>query len=275
MFKNKKIGFIGAGNMATALIKGIVKAGLLEPDFITAGDVDIEKLESLKNEYGINVVFKENQKIVSESDIIILAVKPQIFEKILKEIAIKADMSKLIISIAAGINTEYIEKTVGKDLKIVRAMPNTPALILEGATAIAPGNHATEDDMKIAYEIFNAVGKVATVDESQMDAVTGLSGSGPAYIFMIIEALSDAGVKMGLSRSVAMKLAAQTVMGAAKLQIDTDMHPGRLKDMVTSPGGTAIAGIHTLEQGGLRTTLMNAVESATKRSIELGNKDGK
>lgn len=275
MFKNKKIGFIGAGNMATALIKGVVKAGLLEPDFITAGDVDIEKLESLKNEYGINVVFKENQKIISECGIIILAVKPQIFEKILKEIAPKLNMSKLVISIAAGITTEYIEKIVNKELKIVRAMPNTPALILEGATAIAPGDHATEDDMKIAHEIFKAVGKVAEVDESQMDAVTGLSGSGPAYIFMIIEALSDAGVKMGLSRSVAMKLAAQTVMGAAKLQIETDMHPGRLKDMVTSPGGTAIAGIHTLEQGGLRTTLINAVESATKRSIELGNKDGK
>lgn len=275
MFKNKKIGFIGAGNMATALIKGVVKAGLLEPDFITAGDVDIEKLESLKNEYGINVVFKENQKIISECDIIILAVKPQIFEKILKEIAPKLNMSKLVISIAAGITTEYIEKIVNKELKVVRAMPNTPALILEGATAIAPGCHATEDDMKIAHEIFKAVGKVAEVDESQMDAVTGLSGSGPAYIFMIIEALSDAGVKMGLSRSVAMKLAAQTVMGAAKLQIETEMHPGRLKDMVTSPGGTAIAGIHTLEQGGLRTTLINAVESATKRSMELGHKDGK
>lgn len=275
MFKNKKIGFIGAGNMATALIKGVLKAGLLEPDFITAGDVDIEKLESLKNEYGINVVFKENQKIISECDIIILAVKPQIFEKILKEIAPRLNMSKLVISIAAGITTEYIEQIVNKELKVVRAMPNTPALILEGATAIAPGCHATEDDMKIAHEIFKAVGKVAEVDESQMDAVTGLSGSGPAYIFMIIEALSDAGVKMGLSRSVAMKLAAQTVMGAAKLQIETDMHPGRLKDMVTSPGGTAIAGIHTLEQGGLRTTLINAVESATKRSMELGHKDGK
>jgi len=275
MFENKRIGFIGAGNMATALIKGILKANLVPSDFVSASDVDIEKLDSLKSEYGINVVFKDNEKLVTESDIIVLAIKPQIFEKILKEIAPKLDKSKLIISIAAGISTEYIENIVEKDLKIVRAMPNTPALILEGATAIAPGAHAAEDDLRIAYKIFDAVGKVAVVDESQMDAVTGLSGSGPAYIFMIIEALSDAGVKMGLSRSVAMKLAAQTVMGAAKLQIETDMHPGRLKDMVTSPGGTAIAGIHTLEQGGLRTTLINAVESATMRSIELGRKNGK
>ncbi|MBZ4644311.1 MAG: pyrroline-5-carboxylate reductase [Deferribacteres bacterium] len=275
MFSGKKIGFIGAGNMASALIKGILKARLVESDYVSASDIDIEKLDSLKNEYGINIIFKENEKLVSESDIIILAVKPQIFEKILKEIAPKLNKSKLIITIAAGISTEFIEHVVGKELKIVRAMPNTPALILEGATAIAPGLHAEEEDLRIAHKIFDAVGKVAIVDESQMDAVTGLSGSGPAYVFMIIEALSDAGVKMGLSRNVAMKLAAQTVMGAAKLQIETDMHPGRLKDMVTSPGGTAIAGIHTLEQGGLRTTLINAVESATKRSIELGSKNGK
>jgi len=151
-------------------------------------------------------------------------------------------------------------------------MPNTPCLVLAGATGIAPGEHATEDDIKIAQEIFSAVGIAVIVEEYQMDAVTGLSGSGPAYIFMIIEALSDAGVKVGLSRDVAMKLAAQTVMGSAKLQIETKMHPGTLKDMVTSPGGTAIAGIHTLEQGGLRTTLINAVETATKRSNELGKK---
>lgn len=275
MIENKRIGFIGAGNMATALIKGILKANLVTSDFVSASDVDIEKLDSLKNEYGINIIFKDNEKLVAESDIVILAVKPQIFDKILKEISSKLDKSKLVISIAAGISTEYIENVVEKELKIIRAMPNTPALILEGATAIAPGSHADEDDVRIGYKIFDAVGKVVVVDESQMDAVTGLSGSGPAYIFMIIEALSDAGVKMGLSRSVAMKLAAQTVMGAAKLQIETDMHPGRLKDMVTSPGGTAIAGIHTLEQGGLRTTIINAVESATMRSIELGRKNGK
>lgn len=275
MFTDKKIGFIGAGNMATALIKGILKAELVKSDFLSASDIDIEKLDTLKNEYGINVIYKDNEKLATESDIIVLAIKPQIMDKVIKNISAKLDKTKLIISIAAGVCTEYIEKIAEKELRIVRAMPNMPALILEGATAIARGEHAEEEDLRIAYKIFDAVGKVVIVDETQIDAVTGLSGSGPAYIFMIIEALSDAGVKMGLSRDVSMKLAAQTVMGAAKLQIETGMHPGRLKDMVTSPGGTTIAGVHTLERGGLRATLINAVESATMRSIELGIKNGK
>jgi len=275
MFGDKRIGFIGAGNMASVLIKGILKARLVDDNSVYASDIDLEKLDSLKSEYGINTVFKDNNKIVNECDIIILAVKPQIMEKVMKEISSSLTSEKLIISIAAGISTEFIDNFVDFPLKIIRAMPNTPALIMEGATAICPGEKISEDDLRIAKEIFSAVGVVAIVDESQMDAVTGLSGSGPAYIFMIIEALSDAGVKMGLSRDISMKLAAQTVMGAAKLQIDTGMHPGRLKDMVTSPGGTAIAGIHTLEQGGLRTTLINAVEQATLRSIQLGKKNGK
>lgn len=276
MFGDKRIGFIGAGNMASVLIKGILKARLVDDNSIYASDIDLEKLDSLKSEYGINTVFKDNKKIVNECDIIILAVKPQIMEKVMKEISGSLTSEKLIISIAAGISTEFIGSFANNTpLRIIRAMPNTPALIMEGATAICPGEKISEDDLRIAKEIFSAVGVVAIVDESQMDAVTGLSGSGPAYIFMIIEALSDAGVKMGLSRDISMKLAAQTVMGAAKLQIDTGMHPGRLKDMVTSPGGTAIAGIHTLEQGGLRTTLINAVEQATLRSIQLGKKNGK
>ncbi|MGA1862898.1 pyrroline-5-carboxylate reductase [Deferribacter thermophilus] len=275
MFTGKKIGFIGSGNMATALIKGILKSGLIKPEDVYASDINIEKLDSLRNEFGINTIFKDNASLVTKVDIIVLAIKPQIFDKILKEIDHVVDDSKLLISIAAGISTDYIETTIGKELRVIRAMPNTPALVLEGATAICPGAHANEDDIRLALEIFKAVGKVVVVDETQMDAVTGLSGSGPAYIFMIIEALSDAGVKMGLSREVALKLSAQTVLGSAKLLLETGMHPGRLKDMVTSPGGTAIAGLHTLEQGGLRTTLINAVESATNRSKELGRKNGK
>lgn len=275
MLSNKKIGFLGSGNMASVLIKGILKADLVNDNNIYASDIDLEKLDNLKSEYGINTVFKDNNKIVNECDVVIFAVKPQIMEKVIKEINSSFTSEKLFISIAAGISTEYIDSFTDTSLKIIRAMPNTPALIMEGATAICPGANVSEDDLRIAKEIFSAVGVVAIVDESQMDAVTGLSGSGPAYVFMIIEALSDAGVKMGLSRNVSMKLAAQTVMGAAKLQIDTGMHPGRLKDMVTSPGGTAIAGIHTLEQGGLRTTLINAVENATLRSIQLGKKNGK
>ncbi|MCX8084054.1 MAG: pyrroline-5-carboxylate reductase [Calditerrivibrio sp.] len=272
MLKNKKIGFIGSGNMATALIKGLLKSEMIPAENIYASDVDMEKLESLSNEYGINIIYKNNKKLVDDSDIVILAVKPQIMGKVLKEISDRINDNKLLISIAAGISSEYVEEMLGKKVRFIRTMPNTPALVLEGATGIAAGEYATEDDLKIAQEIFSAVGISVIVDEYQMDAVTGLSGSGPAYIFMIIEALSDAGVKVGLSRDIAMKLAAQTVLGAAKLQIETKMHPGTLKDMVTSPGGTAIAGIHTLEQGGLRTTLINAVETATKRSIELGKK---
>ncbi len=275
MFKDKKIGFIGAGNMATALIKGILSAKLFQSEEVFASDLDVEKLDTLKEDFGINTIFKNNANLVENVDIVVLSVKPQIMDKIVKEISHVLDENKLVISIAAGIPSEFIEKIADKKLRVIRSMPNTPALILEGATAISPGNHATENDIRLAYEIFAAVGVVAIVDETQMDAVTGLSGSGPAYIFMIIEALSDAGVKMGLSRKVAMKLAAQTVAGAAKLQIESQMHPGRLKDMVTSPGGTAIAGLHTLEQGGIRTTLMNAVESATMRAKELGNKNGK
>jgi pyrroline-5-carboxylate reductase len=272
MLKNKKIGFIGSGNMATALIKGILKSELVAPDAVFASDVDIDKLENLEREFGINIIFKNNKKLVDDTDVIILAVKPQIMGKILSEISEKITEDKLLISIAAGISSEYVENALGKKVRFIRTMPNTPCLVLAGATGIAPGEHATEVDIKIAQEIFSAVGIAVIVEEYQMDAVTGLSGSGPAYIFMIIEALSDAGVKVGLSRDVAMKLAAQTVMGSAKLQIETKMHPGTLKDMVTSPGGTAIAGIHTLEQGGLRTTLINAVETATKRSNELGKK---
>jgi pyrroline-5-carboxylate reductase len=165
-----------------------------------------------------------------------------------------------------------IERKVGHGVRIVRTMPNTPALVGAGATALAPGEHATEADLDQARALFEAVGKVVIVDEPLLDAVTGLSGSGPAYVFLVIEALSDAGVKVGLARQQAQDLAAQTVLGSAKLLLETGEHPGRLKDQVTSPGGTAIAGLHTLEAGGLRTTLMNAVEVATRRSHELGKK---
>jgi pyrroline-5-carboxylate reductase len=176
----------------------------------------------------------------------------------------------LVVSIAAGVPIEAIEAQLPAGTRVVRTMPNTPALVDAGATAIAPGTHASDDDLELVQRIFGSVGISVVLEEALLDAVTGLSGSGPAYIFLIIEALSDAGVKVGLHRESAQRLAAQTVLGSAKLLIETGEHPGRLKDMVTSPGGTAIAGLHTLEAGGLRTTLINAVESATARSKELG-----
>ena len=188
----------------------------------------------------------------------------------LREIGPELTSDKLVISVAAGVPIEAIERRLPGRARVVRTMPNTPALVGAGATALARGTHATEDDLAIAERIFRSVGTTVVLDENQLDAVTGLSGSGPAYVFLIIEALSDAGVKVGLSRYNAQALAAQTVLGSAKLLIDTREHPGMLKDKVTSPGGTAIAGLHTLEAGGLRTTLINAVEAATRRSAELG-----
>jgi pyrroline-5-carboxylate reductase len=192
-----------------------------------------------------------------------------VMERVLEEIGPEIHAHALVISIAAGIPLAAIEARLPQ-ARVIRTMPNTPALVGAGATAIAVGGHATEDDLTAAKRIFDSVGMTVTLDEAQMDAVTGLSGSGPAYVFLVIEALADAGVKVGLSRHHAQALAAQTLLGSAKLLIETDEHPGRLKDMVTSPGGTAIAGLHTLEAGGLRTTLMDAVEAATKRSSELG-----
>ncbi|MBI5166436.1 MAG: pyrroline-5-carboxylate reductase [candidate division NC10 bacterium] len=269
MFGGKKIGFIGAGNMAEALIRGLLKAKLLNPEEILASDVREERLAYLQDTYAIKT-FTDNCLVVADSEIVVLAVKPQIMSKVLDGLIDVIDESKTLISIAAGITTAFIAGKFPSQVRVVRVMPNLPVVVLEGASAIAAGDHATRDDLEIAKKVFRAVGRVVTVEEDAMDAVTGLSGSGPAYIFLIIEALSDAGVKVGLSRDVAQLLAAQTVLGAAKMVMETKEHPGRLKDMVTSPGGTAIAGLHTLEQGGLRTTLINAVESATHRSKKLG-----
>jgi pyrroline-5-carboxylate reductase len=262
------VGFLGTGNMAEALIRGLLHAGVVGADQVIGSDPRAERCEEMKKKYGISVV-PENIPVAKRSDIIVLSVKPQVMSKVLDEIAPHVHDKALVISIAAGIPLAAIEAKLPR-ARVVRTMPNTPALVSAGATAIAAGGHATQEDLQAAKRIFDSVGLTVILEEAQMDAVTGLSGSGPAYMFLIIEALSDAGVKMGLSRYNAQALAAQTVLGSAKLLLETNEHPGRLKDMVTSPGGTAIAGLHTLEQGGLRTTLINAVEAATKRSKELG-----
>jgi pyrroline-5-carboxylate reductase len=257
--------------MAEALVKGLLRAHVAEPGEIVCSDRREERGPELTQRYGVRFT-RSNRDAVERSDIVILSVKPQVMNKLLDEIAPALDQRKLVISIAAGVPIAAIERRVGHGVRIVRTMPNTPALVGAGATALSGGEHATEDDLRQARALFDAIGKTVEVDESLLDAVTGLSGSGPAYIFLVIEALSDAGVKVGLPRATAQELAAQTVLGSAKLLIETGEHPGRLKDQVTSPGGTAIAGLHTLEAGGLRTTLMNAVEAATNRSRELGAK---
>jgi pyrroline-5-carboxylate reductase len=271
MALGKTIAFIGAGNMAEALVKGLLRAGVASPQEIICTDRRAERGPELEKLYGVRFTVA-NLAAVKEAGIIVLSVKPQVMEKVLAEIGPSLDPSKLVISIAAGIPIAALERQVGHGVRVIRTMPNTPALVGAGATALSPGEHATEADLAQAKALFDAIGMTVVVDEPLLDAVTGLSGSGPAYIFLIIEALADGGVKAGLARAQAQALAAQTVFGSAKLLIETGEHPGRLKDQVTSPGGTAIAGLHTLEAGGLRTTLMNAVESATNRSRELGKK---
>jgi pyrroline-5-carboxylate reductase len=265
------IAFLGAGNMAEALVKGLLRAHVATPSEIICTDRRTERGPELTHKYGIRFQ-KDNLAAVREAGIVVLSVKPQAMNKLLEEIKPGLDQTKLVISIAAGVPIEAIERKVGHGIRIIRTMPNTPALVGAGATALAAGEHATEADLAQARALFEAVGLAVVVDEPLLDAVTGLSGSGPAYIFLIIEALADGGVKAGLARDQAQELAAQTVLGSAKLLIETGEHPGRLKDQVTSPGGTAIAGLHTLEAGGLRTTLMDAVEAATFRSRELGKK---
>ena len=264
-----KVGFIGAGNMGEALIRGIIGAKVLIPQDICASDLRDARIKLLQKTYRIKA-FKDNKKIASQARIIILAVKPQNMEGVLAEIAPVINKKHLIISIAAGITTLFISEHLKDRVPVVRVMPNTPALIQGGASALARGKNATEGDLKSVQELFESVGKTVIVDESLMDAVTGLSGSGPAYVFLFIEALADAGVKMGLPRSVALTLSTQTCLGAAEMVLETGEHPAKLRDMVTSPGGTTISGLHSLEAGGLRTTIMDAVEAATRRSKELG-----
>ena len=267
--KTRTLGFLGAGNMAGALIKGLLHAGVVSPDRIYASDVKADRLKQLAAAHGIHVT-SDNHELVRKCDVLVLATKPQVIDKALSAVSGDIKEGTLIVSVAAGVPIAALEARLPPNARVVRSMPNTPAIALAGATAIAAGTHATEADLAVARALFEAVGRVVTLEEAQLDAVTGLSGSGPAYIMLIIEALADGGVKVGLHRDTALLLAAQTVYGSAKLQLETGEHPGRLKDMVTSPGGTAIAGLHTLESGALRKTLIDAVECATKRSAELG-----
>jgi pyrroline-5-carboxylate reductase len=269
MSLGRTIGFLGTGNMAEALVKGILAAGLTTPSEIVGSDPRQARCDEIRARYGIRTT-QSNLDVARAADLVFLSVKPQIIDRVCREISPALQPGAVVVSIAAGTPTAAIEANLPDGTHLVRTMPNTPALVGAGATAIAPGNLATLDDVALVRRVFEAVGMAVVLEESQLDAVTGLSGSGPAYVFLIIEALSDAGVKMGLSRYNALALAAQTVLGSAKLLLDTGEHPGRLKDMVTSPGGTAIAGLHTLEAGGLRTTLIDAVQAATERSRALG-----
>jgi pyrroline-5-carboxylate reductase len=268
MFKGKKIAVIGGGKMGSIIAQGLFKRKIFPKRDITVTDVDRTRLDFIRSTMGLQVSH-DNINPAKNADIIVIAVKPQNMAAALNEFGSAIDASKVVISIAAGITTSFIEASLPKGARVLRVMPNTPALVGEGAAAVAKGSCATTSDIKLTRAILDAVGMSVEVDEKLMDAITGLSGSGPAYCFMIIEALIDAGVKMGLPHDLAAKLSAQTMLGAARLCLQSDKQPAQLREMVTSPGGTTAAGLKVLEAGKIRETFISAVEAATKRSKEL------
>ncbi|ADD68286.1 pyrroline-5-carboxylate reductase [Denitrovibrio acetiphilus DSM 12809] len=267
MLSKNKIGFIGGGNMAEALLKGMLSsAGPLD---VAVSDLNTNRLEMFRTQYGVEAITKDSKKVVEYADVIIFAVKPQVIPEILDEIKdLVAD--KLIVSIAAGVLTASIESHLNEGARVVRVMPNTPALVGMGASGICKGSNATPEDIELVQTMMETIGVCVVVGEDRMDAITGLSGSGPAYVYTFIDALADAGVNMGLTRVNATTLAAQTVMGAAKMVLETGIHPCQLKDNVTTPAGTTICALHELDRGAFRSTVMNAVESATKKAAKLG-----
>jgi len=264
------VGFIGGGNMAEALVRCFLK-GTLPPGQIILSEPVEERRMLLNHRYQVNTT-GDNLEVVRNSDLVILAIKPQMSPQVLKEIAPSFSSRKLLISILAGVATETLEGYFDGSPRVVRAMPNTAAIVGEAATAICPGRHASAEDLSMARDLFTTVGTVQVVTEGLMDAVTGLSGSGPAFVFTVIEALIDGGVRQGLSRETAHALAVQTVLGAARLVQKSAEHPAVLRDRVCSPGGTTIAGMQAIEERGLRATLIEAVARATQRSRELGGK---
>lgn len=269
----KRIGFIGAGNMAEAIIRGILESKSAKKRDITASDKDGERLTYISREYGIATVH-ENRDVVQNSDYVFLSVKPGVINPVLSEIKNIAISKKIFISIAAGISTSSIKKAVGKNIRLIRVMPNAASFALEGASVVYFGEEFSQDEKQSALGLFNSFGVTYEIEsENFMDAVTGLSGSGPAFVSIFVESLADAGVKMGLSRDLALKLAIQTVYGSSKLMMESGKHPGEVKDMVSSPGGTTISGVHKLEEKGFRDAVISAVEAATLRSMQLSDKE--
>ncbi|MGF1508620.1 MAG: pyrroline-5-carboxylate reductase [Myxococcota bacterium] len=268
--ESTSLALLGAGNMGQAILRGLISKKTLAPENILITCRRPGKAEALAESHGVRWS-ETNLAAAEQADVVLLGVKPQAMCGVLEEIA-PVSPSKLLISVAAGLSTSRLETWAGgaHAVRVVRAMPNTPAKVGAAATALARGRHAADLDLDVAERLFASIGRTVRLDEEHLDAVTGLSGSGPAYVFLILEAFADAGVKVGLSREIAQDLATQTLLGAARMVLETGEHPGRLKDQVTSPGGTAIAGLHVLEAGGLRTTIMDAVEAATRRANELG-----
>lgn len=265
----EKIGIIGAGKIGAAIARGVIGAGLATKENVMASDVSDALRQAIAAELRVKTT-ADNRELCDFADIVILAVKPQIVDPVAKEIAKKLGKAKLLVSVAAGVPLARIEANLENGARAVRVMPNIPCVVGAGAAGFAGGSHSTGADLEKVGAILNSFGIGLPVEEKYLDAVTGLSGSGPAYVFLFMEALADGGVQVGLSRDVALKLAMQTVYGAAKMALESAKHLGELKDEVTSPGGTTIAGLYAMEQKGFHGTVMDAVVSATKRSQELG-----
>ena len=275
MLRDQTLVVLGAGNIGRAILGGLVRGGDIPVERLRATRRSAAGLDELRERLPGVAVTSDNVAAVQGATVVLVSVKPQNALALFAEIGPHVAPGTLVLTTLAGVTTDTTARALGPrapgdDVPVVRAMPNTPALVDEAATALSPGVHATEAHLALARTVFEAVGHVEIVDESLMDAVTGLSGSGPAYVFMVIEALTDAGVKQGLPRTVAAKLSAQTVLGAARLALDTGRHPAILRDEVTTPGGTTIAAVAELERHGLRTMLIDAVAMATARSRELG-----
>jgi pyrroline-5-carboxylate reductase len=267
-FSDKKLAVLGTGKLGGILLRAYLRQGLFPAKNVLATVKHAEKAEKLAKELGIEVT-TENRKAVRGADIVLLGVKPQVVGEVLKEIAPELGPKTLVISVAASVPTSYIEQHAGPKVPVVRAMPNTPATVGCGMTGICRGAHAGREHLETAQAMFDAVGRTVVVDEKNMDAVTGLSASGPAFVYIILESLAEAGVKVGLPRDISTLLAAQTMKGAASVVLETGEHPAQLKDAVTTPAGCTIDGIMELEEGKLRVTLIKAVVKATQRASEL------
>ena len=271
ILKTENIGFIGAGNMAEAIIKGLINSGLYSPDQLAASDNDQGKLKAVYEIYGIKT-YASNKDLVQASSIIVLSVKPQVIKGVLSEIDEYLTADQLIISIAAGIPISLIQDIVGRDKPIIRVMPNTPALIRSGMSALSRGGTATHEHMDKAVKIFDVIGKTVVVEERMMDAVTALSGSGPGFIFRIMESFVEAGETLGFDGETALMLVKQTFLGASHLADESELSLSRLREMVTSPGGTTAAGLAAFEEKDLSEVIRTGIKAAHDRSVELGKK---
>lgn len=264
----KKLGFIGTGNMGAALIKGVLKAGFVRPEYIYAFDIDREKTDILKKESCVNTP-ERMEDAVENSSVIVLAVKPNMVKPALEELKLRFGKEKVLVSVAAGISIKTIKDVLGSDAKVIRAMPNTPALVGEGITLISHDGSICGQDIELVRSLFECVGKVEMLDEKLMNEVIALTSSSPAYVFMFIEAMADAAVLSGIPRNIAYKLAAQAVLGSARMMLETGRHPGTLKDEVCSPGGTTIEAVKALEKNGFRYAVMEAMSECTKKAREI------